>query len=259
MSPAGAVAGAVPAAPSRPYGQLLIAASFVFVLVGWGWELYGRWGTDPLLGGIWLCLTLLMMSRIENRRDVPLVIAGLFGGFLIEWWGTTTELWSYYTAQRPPPWIVPAWPVAALAGDRVVTVIERGMTPGRQVGWAYWVALPVFVVGMAAFLWPSVHIVSSQVVLGLMVAVLVTSPDRHRDVLLFAGGAFLGIGLEYWGTSRGCWTYYTGEVPPGIAVLAHGFASVAFGRAATVMQRVYEDHRVVRWIGAVTGRGRAGV
>ena len=42
--------------------------------------------------------------------------------------------------------------------------------------------------------------------------------------------------LEYWGTSRGCWTYYTGETPPLIAAIAHGFASVAFARGAAVVR-----------------------
>jgi uncharacterized membrane protein len=60
---------------------------------------------------------------------------------------------------------------------------------------------------------------------------------RYRtDVVLFVAGSFLGIFLEYWGTSRHCWNYYTGGIPPVIAVVAHGFASVAFARALRVFQ-----------------------
>jgi hypothetical protein len=223
-----------------PYAQIFLALTCGVVILGWGRELYGFWGHDPLLGVIWMTITLLMLWRVDNRHDVALTIAGFCGGFLIEWWGTTTELWHYFSAERPPPWIIPAWPIAALAGDRVATLLDRRLTPGRRVGWAYWIAVPAFVVGMIAFLWPSIDVLSSQIVVALMLAVLVTSRDRHHDALLFAGGALLGVGLEYWGTSRGCWTYYTGQVPPGIAVVAHGFASVAFSRAAAVLRWPFE-------------------
>ncbi len=53
--------------------------------------------------------------------------------------------------------------------------------------------------------------------------------------MLFVAGSILGIFLEYWGTSRRCWTYHTNEVPPLIAVFAHGFASVAFVRATSIL------------------------
>ena len=45
----------------------------------------------------------------------------------------------------------------------------------------------------------------------------------------------LGYFLEYWGTSRACWTYYTGQVPPPITVMAHGYGQVAFARALDAM------------------------
>ena len=50
--------------------------------------------------------------------------------------------------------------------------------------------------------------------------------------MLFLAGTSVGVFLEYWGTCRQCWTYYTHQVPPPIAVVAHGFAALAFNRVA---------------------------
>ena len=64
------------------------------------------------------------------------------------------------------------------------------------------------------------------------------------------GFALLGIFLEYWGTIRECWTYYTGQVPPPAAVVAHGFAALAFARAANAAERSF------RWLALRTRRLR---
>jgi hypothetical protein len=54
----------------------------------------------------------------------------------------------------------------------------------------------------------------------------------------FLAGAVLGIFLEYWGTTRECWTYYTLQKPPLFAVLAHGLASVAFWRVKGLVESI---------------------
>jgi hypothetical protein len=70
----------------------------------------------------------------------------------------------------------------------------------------------------------------------LLCALLIATPTDHRLALLtFAVGAGLGYFLELWGTTRLCWTYYTGETPPLFAVLAHGMAAVAFWRMALLL------------------------
>ena len=92
---------------------------------------------------------------------------------------------------------------------------------------------------------------ASQVVVALIVAVAVRCPNPRRDVVAFLSGTALGVLLEYWGTSRGCWTYYTREVPPAVAVVAHGFAAVAFNRVAAALERA------ARW-SAVLPRQRLG-
>jgi hypothetical protein len=49
----------------------------------------------------------------------------------------------------------------------------------------------------------------------------------------------LGYFLEVWGTTRGCWIYYTNEMPPVFAVLAHGMAAVAFWRTGLLIQKLW--------------------
>jgi hypothetical protein len=207
---------------------------------------------DALLYGIWALLALLVVWRVEPRRDLVLVLVGLAGGTAIESWGTQTRLWVYFTEERPPLWILPAWPVAALAIDRLAGLLDlllRGLRARRGAGeessqsadaWLWtglrWVGLGVFVVAMSRFAWPTRHLLGTQLVIGLMVALSIYAPDPRRDVLLFIAGAALGALLEYWGTSRECWTYYTREVPPLVCVFAHGFAATAFSRTAAFLQ-----------------------
>ncbi len=191
---------------------------------------------DWLLFGVWSFMTLSMVWDVQPRRDLMLVVVGLCGGLVIEWWGTNTELWRYYTDERPPLWILPAWPIAALSIDRVATLFGRAVPALLWLGSAYWVVLPLFVVAMTRFAWPSIHQPASVVVVVLMLGVLLIQPRPDRDMVLFVAGVSLGIFLEYWGTSRRCWIYYTDQVPPPVAVVAHGFASVAFARGVQLIE-----------------------
>lgn len=202
---------------------------YIGVFIVWNRLIDWSQGMDWLLAVIWVGMTALLCWDVNPARDVPLVIVAFFGGLVIEWWGTTTEIWRYYTAERPPIWILPAWPVATLAIDRIMRVLDRAAPPW-SARWPFVLVLALFTVAMTHFAWPSIHIFSTQVVIGLMVGVTLTSQEPRRELLLFAAGTMLGVWLEYWGTSRWCWRYYTKEIPPIEAVFAHGFASVAFLR-----------------------------
>lgn len=215
----------------------LLAALYLAVGTIWNRHIDLSRGMDWLLAGIWLFMTATLCWNIDPRRDLARVVAGFAGGLCIEAWGTWSELWRYWTDERPPLWILPAWPVAALAIDRIAlalrTVVPRA--PWRALRWTL---LPAFVAWMLRFAWPSADH-GATVAAGVAMVVVVLWPgDDREDVTLFVGGALLGVLLEYWGTSRRCWTYYTGEVPPPEAVVAHGFASVAFQRAAAGLDRL---------------------
>ena len=216
------------------------------------WWLYFDW----LLVVIWLVMSLLIMAGADLKVDAWIIFVGFIGGLVIESWGTQTEIWWYYTAERPPLWIIPAWPIASLSIDRLVRLLRRGnqvtsaeikpqpekfLLSERVPAWLfkgiYWLVFPAFFALMIAYVWPTLD--KSFTILSLiLVAILIVTPTDHRlAVLTFAAGSALGYFLELWGTTRQCWTYYTLGTPPLFAVLAHGMAAVAFWRTVLVLQR----------------------
>jgi hypothetical protein len=222
-------------------------------LVGYRWSdlIDPSGGMDWLLAGTWLWMAAMLTWRVSLRRDLVFLAVGFVGGGVIEWWGTYSRIWTYFTLERPPLWILPAWPIATLAIDRMARILDHAVEQVASprgapvVGYwlAYWICVPSFVVAMIAFSRHTMHIVPTQVVVSLMIGVTLACRDPRRDFTLFAAGSLLGIFLEYWGTSRQCWTYYTEQVPPPVATVAHGFAAIAFARGADAMNRVLDGAR----------------
>jgi hypothetical protein len=213
---------------------------------------------DWLLVGIFLFMSLTIMSRADLRLDALIVFVGAFGGLVIESWGTQTNLWFYYTAERPPLWIIPAWPIASLSIDRItrlfdylVTQIKARLHKASQPQSAspdflfylfrvfYWLIFLSFYAYMFYFTAPTFD--KSYTLLALLLCgLLILTPTDHRlAVLTFLAGSGLGYFLELWGTTRQCWTYYTYQAPPFFAVLAHGMAAVAFWRAGLVVKWIW--------------------
>ncbi len=215
---------------------------------------------DYLLIGVFLVMSLLIMAGPDLRADLRIVLIGLAGGLVIESWGTQTNLWTYYTLERPPLWIIPAWPVASLAIDRLYRLLRRlaGAAGARNPRWAtagrilYWLTFGAFFALMLAFVWPTIDKSLTLAAL-LLSALLILSPGDHRGALMtFAAGTGLGYFLELWGTTRACWVYYTHATPPLFAVLAHGMAAVAFWRVGMLWQQL--SPRVWDWLGRGAGR-----
>jgi hypothetical protein len=194
---------------------------------------------DPLLWAIWFVMTILFCWRVRPLQDLKLGVIGAAGGLAIEWWGTTSRAWTYFTNERPPLFIIPAWLVAAVVVNRIATVVEERTAGARAYSLAYWPVLYGFVVWMAFFVRPFAALPSTWVFCAAMVAVPLIAPRPRKDMILFATGAVAGAFFETWGTSRACWTYYTGEVPPAVAVAAHGFGAVAFAHASRVLAQVH--------------------
>ncbi len=238
-------------------GSLLALTALVVAgaAVGYRWSdlLDANGVIDPLLLGTWALLALLVTWRPSLGRDLRMLFVGLCGGSFIEWWGTQTQLWTYFTLERPPLWILPAWPIAALAIDRGALLLDfmlktwheqrgAGREP-TQLRWAYWLLVPGFVLLMSRFAWPSAHLLATRAVIALMLTLTLRVRSTRLDTLAFLSGAALGVLLETWGTTRQCWTYYTGQTPPLEAVLAHGFAALAFRRAAALLEHGWRSLR----------------
>jgi hypothetical protein len=216
------------------------------------WWLYMDW----LLLGVFFFMSVTIIARANLKIDVLIIFVGICGGLAIESWGTQTNLWHYYTAERPPLWIIPAWPIASLSIDRVTRLLDYGHrrliiptrdqssiqglpTLGPVFKYLYWLTFASFLTLMLIFVSPTFD--KSYTWLSLLLCIfLIITPNDHRFALLtFIAGAGLGYFLELWGTTRECWTYYTFETPPFFAVLAHGMAAVAFWRAGLLLKKTW--------------------
>jgi len=207
------------------------------------WWIYLDW----LLIGIFFFMSLTIIAGADLRRDALIVFVGAFGGLVIEAWGTQTNLWTYYTAERPPLWIIPAWPIASLSIDRIERLLDAFLarlgSPRTAPGSAspafrllYWLIFAVFLALLFHFVLPTFNKTYTLLACLLCILLIVTPTDHRKAALLFIAGAGLGWFLERWGTTRECWTYYTAQTPPPFAVMAHGMASVAFWRTGRLIR-----------------------
>jgi len=184
---------------------------------------------DWLLLMDFLIMTILIIFNADLKRDIPLAAIALVGGLLIEAWGTQTELWTYYTNERPPLWIIPAWPIAFLSVNRLVQLIDHVLTKlsQRLVEISYWVVFSGFYILMLFYIWPTISNLLSIAAIILCAMLILTNSNKKYALFYLLAGSGLGYFLELWGTSRACWTYYSHETPPLFAVFAHGFAAFA--------------------------------
>jgi hypothetical protein len=215
----------------------------------------GEWWRyiDWLLIGIFAFMSFTIIARANIKTDLLIIFVGICGGLAIESWGTQTNLWHYYTAERPPLWIIPAWPIASLSIDRITRFLSwlvRRMNsespsllspyplPLSPSSFLYWLTFASFLYLMVVFVNPTFDKSFTWLSLGLCVLLVLTPTDRRFAVLTFIAGSGLGYFLELWGTTRECWTYYTFQTPPLFAVLAHGMAAVAFWRAGLILKTI---------------------
>lgn len=203
------------------------------------WWLYIDW----LLIGIFLFMSLAIIAKADLRMDAKIIFVGLVGGLAIEGWGTQTNLWFYYTQERPPLWIIPAWPITSLSIDRLTRLLSRLLpkTQERFYRAAYWMIFGAFYALMLVFVLPTLTKSLTGLSLLLCALVILSERDHRTALLVFTAGAGLGYFLELWGTTRECWTYYTYQTPPFFAVLAHGMAAVVFWRVGILMKAILES------------------
>jgi hypothetical protein len=228
-------------------------AQAVLSYVDWNgpWWLYMDW----LLLGIFGFMSLTIVARADLKTDVLIVFVGMCGGLAIESWGTQTNIWHYYTAERPPLWIIPAWPIASLSIDRITRFlnwfIEQTTKQSKSTilhslfTILYWLTFTAFMALMLTFVSPTFDKSYTWLATILCILLILTPTDHRFALLTFIAGAGLGYFLELWGTTRECWTYYTLQKPPLFAVLAHGMAAVAFWRAGLMVKMLAAAWKVI--------------
>ena len=210
---------------------------------------------DWLLLGIFGFMSLTIIARADLKTDLLIVFVGICGGLAIESWGTQTNLWFYYTDERPPLWIIPAWPIASLSIDRItraftflntqVSNYTKALNRPPLMSFVfnfrtlYWLTFTSFLGLMLVFVAPTFDKSYTWLSVGLCVLLILTPTDHRFAFLTFIAGSGLGYYLELWGTTRGCWIYYTHQTPPLFAVLAHGMAAVAFWRAGLIVRLIF--------------------
>ena len=204
----------------------LVEEYFAYYDAEYPWYLQMDW----LLIGIFLFMSAMVTINADLRKDSLLIFIGLAGGLCIEAWGTNTELWAYYTGERPPLWIIPAWAIAAISIERMARLTSPWFSRVSRA-WIdrLYYAFMLFFLGLfLLFILPR-QFNPFNLLAYLAVVVIVFIPqDRRVSLVTFIMGASLGFFLEYWGTTRACWQYYNHATPPLFSVLAHGIASLAF-------------------------------
>ncbi len=208
-------------------------------LIDWERPLWGQ--LDWLLLGDFAAMSLLIVAGADLKTDFWIAAVALFGGLAIETWGTQTGLWTYYTLEAPPLWIIPAWPIANLAVNRLARLLKllTDRLPAIEDAHfrlVFWLIFIPFFALLLRFAWPTLAQPLTLLAIAACALTILSIDDHRQAVLVFVAGAGLGYFLELWGTTRLCWTYYTAFKPPLFAVLAHGMAAVAVWRTNQLRQ-----------------------
>ena len=165
-----------------------------------------------LLSGILALTWRVLLVRADLAFDAITAATAVCAGLAAEAWGTRFGLWTYYTGEKPPLWIIPAWPLGALVVGRLGGWAERRWGGGLGAGaWraGYWLLAGLALAASLAFLRPWLRLPSATAVLALMGALLCARPAYRRDFWILAAGLLSVFLADAWGTTNGCWRYYT--------------------------------------------------
>src|SRR5689334_14443689 len=156
-----------------------------FKYVDWNgpWWRYMDW----LLLEIFAFMSMTIIVRANLKTDLLIIFVGVCGGLAIESWGTQTNLWHYYTAERPPLWIIPAWPIANLSIDRITRALNwmlahMNLKPTflqSLFSRLYWITFASFLSLMLIFVAPTFDKSYTWLALALCILIILT-PTDHR-------------------------------------------------------------------------------
>lgn len=163
-----------------------------------------------LFAGILLYTLRVVPERADLRKDALRVALGFAAGYLAEAWGTRLGLWRYYTGEKPPLWIVPAWPLGALVIERTAArwapAFSRLSGAARKSLYALGTACVLsFFLLMA---WPVLGQPSTWAVLAVVLWALFWRLSPERDLPVLAAGMLCVLFADTWGTTNNCWHYW---------------------------------------------------
>jgi prolipoprotein diacylglyceryltransferase len=171
-------------------------------------------GEVALFAAILLLCWRVIPKGFDARRDGRLALAAGLCGFLAEWWGTQLGLWQYYTGERPPLWIVPAWSVGAVVIDRLAARMPRA--PFAPLA-AFALASTLWLSFMKRDVAPAALLGPAAVALSLFMA------RRAEDNAVLLAGLVSVFFADLWGTTNSCWRYHLQGEPLGV------WQGIAFG------------------------------
>ncbi|MFA6029418.1 MAG: hypothetical protein WC969_06175 [Elusimicrobiota bacterium] len=169
-----------------------------------------------LLAGIFALVLRALAADFEPRRDLPAALAATLAGYLAETWGTRGGLWVYYTRETPPLWIVPAWTAGTLVIDRLARAARGRLgrflsEEAQHRGYRILSGLFLLVFGIFVF---SVSADPADALLLALLAWALLARSSAEDFWTLATGLVLVFFADLWGTTNGCWSYYTQRSSP---------------------------------------------
>ena len=225
----------------------LAAAEWNAIFGRGGWAAHMDW----LLAGLGIFFFVCTALDPNPRHDLATIAAGMLGGAIIEVWGTRAGLWYYYTGERPPLWILPAWGMSALSNEKMqrlsMTLLphaarENLLTDREGSGLTracYFATMALLVSFYLYWSWPAISHPYTFFTTTLIVAALASPRYPAYAFSLFLNGALLGIFLEIWGTGRHCWNYYDGKTPSPFPIFGHGIAALCFWKMKDSGRKVW--------------------
>jgi hypothetical protein len=164
---------------------------------------------DWLLLGMFITFVGTSLLGTEVKSDAFTLIAGSFGGLLIESWGTNTGLWGYFTGEKPPWWIVAPWGASAVCIDRLQRALVRlppfERASDRAITVAYWVSMAAYSVVLLRFVGPALFAWPTLAILALTYYVVLRLRAPRTTLSLIAAGTLLGYGVAsvgFWRLSQ---------------------------------------------------------
>ncbi len=174
---------------------------------------------------LFACIMVITLRTVpvgaEPARDGFIVLSASVYGYIAEAWGTRSGLWIYYTGEKPPLWIIPAWFIGALVIERLsrqTVKITSRLAENSLNDWLYRAWIFVFSCVFISFSAKSI-LTPAGILTTLLLAITLFSSrkQRRRDTAVLFTGMVCVFFADLWGTTNNCWIYHVQERAYGLA------------------------------------------